>query len=213
MRYWKKHRDTKLKQTTHPNVCVGLVVATYQQKAPLECLLQSLVAQTHTNFKVLVVHDGPWDAKQQFDLQIRYGLDDRFAFVNTGKRENAFGHNCRQYGLPVLAREVELIGTCNGDVYYAPTYFEWMLGAMVKRDALFSYCNLVHSHLLWQPMKTELRRGKIDVGCWLADSEYVQNTPWEGREFAADWFYIERLLKKIPKAKVVKIDGYLYHHN
>lgn len=212
MRYWKRHRE-KHKLEKHPNVRVGLVVATYQQHAPLECLLQSLVAQTHTNFKALVIHDGPWDPRHRLDLQIRYGLDDRFAFVDTSKRENAFGHNCRQYGLPLLAREVELIGTCNGDVYYAPTYFEWMLAETVRRDALFTYCNMVHSHTLWQPMKTELRRGKIDVGCWLADSEAVAETPWESREFAADWFYIERLLKKVTRAKVAKVDGYLYCHN
>lgn len=212
MRYWTKNRD-KLGLAAHPDVRVGLAVATYRQKAPLECLLQSLLAQTHRNFSVAVVHDGPWDPQHQLDLQIRYGHDDRFEFTHTPDRKNVFGHNCRRQGLAALAPGVEAVGTCNGDVYYAPTYFEWMLGAMAKRDALFAYCNLVHSHLNWQPMKTELRRGKIDAGCWLADSEVVAGTPWEGEGFAADWFYIDRLLRQIPKGRVAKVDGYLCTHN
>lgn len=212
MRYWKKHKE-KHGLTTHPDVCVGLVVATYRQAAPLETLLQSILAQTHRNFQVLVVHDGPWDDRHQLDLQIRYGSDDRFEFISTEKRENAFGHNCRRTGLQLLAPRVEALGTCNGDVYYAPTYFEWMLGAMVKRDALLAYCNCIHSHTNWQPMKTALQRGKIDVGCWLADSELVGDTLWDSKEFAGDWFYLEQLLKKIPRTQVVKVDGFLYVHN
>lgn len=212
MRYWKKYKEDKGLKADR-DVSVGLVVATYNQTHQLDCLIQSLQAQTHRNFRVFVVHDGPWLGNQLLDLQFRHSHDDRFVFMNTPERKNVFGHNCRRAGFAVLDETViNYAGTCNGDVYYAPTYFEWMLAEIDKRGASFVYCNCVHSHKMWQPMKTALLRGRIDVGCWIADSVLAVNTPF-GDEFHADWLHIEAMTKGLPKKEIAKVDGFLYVHN
>lgn len=207
MRYWPKKRKPIV-----GNPSVGISVATYRQTHCLHALLSSLQAQTYNNFHVYVVHDGPWDQGVKFDIGMRF--DSRFSCHETGQRMNQFGHNNRVAGMALaLSDEFDYIGTCNGDSYYAPTYIEWMLMELQARKAAFAYCNMVHSHKLWQPMKTEIKRGKIDVGCWLAESHLVASTPWESREFAADWVYINAMTKKLKPNQIAKVDGYLYHHN
>ncbi len=213
MRYWKKFKD-KNKLPDVSGLQVGLSVATYRQGPKLSALLDSILAQTHQNFLVVVCHDGPWDVREHLDLQVRFGSDDRFHFVNTPERKNTFGHNCRAQVQDDLAIDVDYVGYCNGDVYYTPTYFEWMLAhAWKQNQAKFVYCNMVHSHTMWQPMKTELKRGKIDVGCFLAASESAFSAEWREDEFAADWFYIKQMTDGLRKDEIAKVDGYLYVHS
>jgi len=212
MRYWKKFKE----QSKFPPVDklkVGVAVATYRQSHSLDALLLSFQAQTHRNFQIVVAHDGPWDPQHINDLRFKYSTDDRFSFVHSPERKNQYGHNLREMVRVGLAQRCDLVGFTNGDVYYAPTYFEWMASEMLKREAAFGFCNLIHSHKLWQPMKTELRRGKIDVGCFLADAGLVAETAWTSTEFAADWTYIEALTRGLDAKDIAKIDGYLYVHN
>jgi len=212
MRYWKKFKE----QSKFPDVSrvtVGLAVATYRQSHCLDALLLSLQAQTHRNFQVVVAHDGPWDTQHINDLRFKYSTDDRFSFVHSPERKNVYGHNLREMVRAGLAQRCDLMGFTNGDGYYAPVYFEWMASEIVKRQAPFGFCNVVHSHKMWQPMKTELRRGKIDVGCFLADAGLVAETPWKSTEFAADWEYITDLTRGLNPREFAKVDGFLYVHN
>jgi hypothetical protein len=71
---------------------------------------------------------------------------------------------------------------------------------------------MVHSHKLWAPIKTELKRGKIDAGAWLASSALSSLVKWDSLDFAADWFYIDNLMKQ-PSFSAAKVDGYLFTHN
>lgn len=212
MRYWKKYKGLQ-KLESQPDVCVGIVVATYQQTHSLETLLRSFQAQTHRNFKVVVAHDGPWDPQHVLDLRFKFGSDDRFTFTHSPERKNQFGHNLREMVRVGLASATDAVGFCNGDSYYAPTYMEWMTAQLARDGAVLAYCNCLHSHKMWQPMKTGLARGKIDVGCFLAASDLVGETAWTSTEFAADWVYIEQLARKAGKKGVTKVDGYLYCHN
>ena len=212
MRYWNKFKEQNGFLSTE-SCKIGLAVATYRQSHSLEALLLSLQAQTHRNFQIVVAHDGPWYPQHINDLRFKYAVDDRISFVHSPQRMNVYGHNLREMVRVGLANRCDLVGFCNGDVYYAPTYFEWMAAQMAKRNALFGFCNLIHSHKMWQPMKTELRRGKIDVGCFLADAGLVAETPWTSTEFAADWVYINSLTKGLSSNDIAKIDGFLYVHN
>jgi len=203
MRFWKR-KDIGGKPV------VGMVVATYKQTDCLQSLLSAFKAQTYRHFKILVVHDGPWELKDK--IHTMFDCDERFQFVASGdKRENVFGHNSRAVGLPVLAPDCAYLGTCSGDAWYAPVFFEAMVYALQSQKADFAYCNMIHSHTSWQPLDTRLARGKIDLGCFIASSELIADTPWTSMEFAADWFYIEKMLKKNPK--VAKVKPYLYVHS
>jgi hypothetical protein len=206
MRYWK------LKSISN-NYKVGMVVATYDQTDCLQSLLASLKTQTWRNFKILVSHDGPASPEVKSAFKAVAGNDDRFVLKETETRQNKFGHERRYPGFQeLIADGADYLCTTNGDCWYTPNYFESMLYQMQKDNMQFSYCNMIHSHKLWQPMKTEMRRGKIDVGCWMASKELIQQIQWTDYSFAGDWSFIHKL-HKVAEGRHAKVDGYLYVHN
>jgi hypothetical protein len=201
MRYWKPKPVAKL--------TVGLAVATYAQEASLAALAGCLRAQTYPHFVALAVHDGPAGAAARASWPT---ADPRFRWTETPARRNAFGHNCRRLGLETLLADpgVAYLGTTNGDNLYAPVYFEALVHAMQSQKRAWAYCNMVHSHKGWMPLKTEPKRGRIDAGCWLAERRLIEGRPWSREDFAADWFYLEGVARA---AKPAKVDGYLFYHN
>ena len=206
MRYWK------LKSISN-NYKVGMVIATYDQTDCLQSMLASIKTQTWRNFKILVSHDGPASAEVKAAFRAVVGSDARFLFKETAARQNKFGHERRYPGFQELISEgADYLCTTNGDCWYTPNYFESMLYQMQKDAMPFSYCNMIHSHKLWQPMKTEMRRGKIDVGCWMASKELIQQVQWTDFSFAGDWSFIHKL-HKVSEGRHAKVDGYLYVHN
>lgn len=206
MRYWK------LKSLNNDHK-VGMVVATYNQTDCLQSLLACLKTQTWKNFIILVSHDGPASHEVRQAFKSVAGTDSRFVFQETATRQNKFGHERRYPGFQYLIdKGCDMLCTTNGDCWYAPNYFESMLYQMQKDNTKFVYCNMVHSHKLWQPMKTDMKRGKIDVGCWMAAKELVQSIQWTDFTFAGDWSFIHKLHKSA-EGRHAKVDSYLYVHN
>jgi hypothetical protein len=141
------------------------------------------------------------------------GNDSRFVKGNSPERENKFGHNLRQVGFDMgVADKCNWICTMNADCWYAPVYLEWMLGSAHENKSNFIYCNMVHSHRLWRPMKTDIRRGAIDAGSWIAHTDLVGDIKWDSHIFAADWDYINKL-KCSPDFKPAKVEGFIFTHN
>ena len=139
--------------------------------------------------------------------------DYRFEIYASGSRNNKFGHELRQVGFDMTKDAgCNWICTMNGDCWYAPTYLEWMLSQATQEKANFVFSNLVHSHKLWKPMRSELERGSIDAGNWIAHTNLVGDTEWDSNDFAADWDFISKLKNK-PNFKPAKVDGYIYVHN
>lgn len=183
---------------------LGIVVATYRQGPKLDCLLASLAAQTYRHQYAVVVHDGPWADRPALPVPGE--------LAHTPARANQFGHNCREAGrLLLAAAKPDYVMFTNGDNYYAPVFAEEAVWAAQSAQADLVYCNMIHSHKKWQPLKTELKRGRIDLGCWVCRADWVLAAPFAGREFAADWFYLEKLLARRPR--VAKVDGYYMVHN
>lgn len=206
MRYWKL-------KSINNDYKVGMVVATYDQTYCLQALLASLKTQTWRNFKILVTHDGPASNEVRSAYKAVVAGDDRFEFVETPVRQNKFGHERRYDGFQELIKQgADYLCTTNGDCWYTPNYFESMLYQMQKDNMEFAYCNMIHSHKLWQPMKTEMKRGKIDVGCWMASKNLIEQIKWTDFSFAGDWSFIHKL-HKVAEGRHAKVDGYLYVHN
>lgn len=206
MRYWK------LKSLAN-NHKVGMVIATYNQTDCLQSLICCIKNQTWKNFLILVSHDGPASNEVRQAYKAAVGSDNRFIFEETEVRQNKFGHERRYLGFnSLIAQGCDMLCTTNGDCWYTPNYFESMLYQMQKDNTKFSYCNMVHSHKLWQPMKTEIKRGKIDVGCWMASKDLVKSVSWTDFTFAGDWSFIHKL-HKAAEGRHAKVDGYLYVHN
>lgn len=200
MRFWRS-------KPVPGNPLVSMVVAAYvvdepRRRAALECLLKSFEAQTHSNWEAVVVHDGP-------GLGSFANLDSRIHLIETQERKQNFGHPWRQFGIEKTRGKY--VGMTNGDNYYAPAYFEAMLRSLIANNADFIHCDMIHSHKIWKPLPTKLKRGQIDLGCWLASGDLVRSTPWKDISFAADWTYIQELTRKA--GKVVKLSNFMFVHN
>jgi len=206
MRYWKRNSISN-------NPKVGMVVATYEQTSCLQSLLASLKSQTWENFKVIVSHDGPASQEARGAFNSVAGKDSRFVFQETAERKNQFGNERRYPGFKeLIADGADSLTTTNGDCWYTPNYFESMLYQMQKESSEFVYCNMIHSHKLWQPMITSIKRGNIDVGCWMASKKIIEKVEWTDFSFTGDWSFIHKL-HKASESKQSKVDGYLYVHN
>lgn len=198
MRYWKRQ------PIVIPGGTVEIIIATFDQEIALKGLMQALKLQTYRDWSARIVHDGEWGYEPLFGTS-------RYWTYYTPKRENKFGHNCREYGRLKMNPGARWAMFTNGDNYYTPVFLEAMVSALQQQNADLAYCNVVHSHKLWMPMKTAMRRGQVDIGCWICRADWIRETPFDGREFASDWFYLEQILKRKPK--LAKVDGYHMVHN
>jgi GT2 family glycosyltransferase len=206
MRYWKAKSIT-------PGSKVCISVVTYNQTNCLSSLIHALRAQTFKDFKAYILHDGPWSNEASTHYLNAVGSDHRFVKLNSPTREAKFGHHLRQVGFDMgTADKCNWLCTMNADCWYAPVYLEWMLGSAYENKSNFIYCNMVHSHKLWKPMKSDLKRGAIDAGNWIAHTSLVGDTKWNSNSFSADWEYVNKLKNK-PDFKPSKVDGYIFTHN
>jgi glycosyltransferase involved in cell wall biosynthesis len=185
---------------------VSVAIAAYRQTDQLVCLLYSFRAQTYDNWEAIVVHDGPGPDTRAVIEQIG---DPRIRLLETPERKGQFGHPWRQLGIDACTGSY--LGLSNGDNYYAPVYFEWMLHVLVTRDADFAYCDMVHSHHHWAYFPTVPRKSGLDLGAWIGKASLVKATPWRDMSFAGDGTFIEDLL---PKARaIIHIPRCLFVHN
>src|SRR5262249_14326027 len=151
------------------NAKVSMIVCAYFRDRQILPTLACFLAQTYQNFEVLVVHDGPGDGGVRESVSLF--ADERLRYVETPERYNDWGNTPKAWGS--LQATGEWIGHSNDDNYYAPVYFEMMLGALLREDAQFAYCNMIHSHHGWTPFDTKPVAGYIDAGGWICHTDIV----------------------------------------
>lgn len=206
MRYWKKKEIPS-------NINLAISIACYltedpRRKSSLASLLWCLCAQTFPRWQAVIVHDGPWPENwSPKDLGI---TDPRFIFVSRPRKQQ-HGHPHRREALLAHTQSTTHVAFMNDDGWYAPVYFEAMLHTAVVHDAGLVFCDMVHSHKLWQPIQGAPKHGKIDVGSFIAKRNLVEKTPWNDYGFSGDWSYFEALLKT--GAKAIRVPHVLFVHN
>ncbi len=185
---------------------VSVAVATYEQTDELACLLYSFKAQTYDHWEVVVVHDGPGPKARAV---VAHMNDARVRLIETPERKGQYGHPWRQLGIDACTGDY--IGLSNGDNYYAPVYFEWMLSVLTTAGADFAYCDMVHSFVQWRALATRPEKGGLDLGAWIARAGLVKATPWWDMGFVGDGTFIDDLLSKAQG--VVHVPACLFVHN
>lgn len=177
------------------------------------CLLFSLKAQTYKNWRCVVVHDGP-APPGIFAAMTAAIADTRVTFSQTDVRKQQFGHPWRQNTLLALGEDCTWVGSTNDDVYYAPTYLEWLLsvGQAEQPECWFVYADMVHSHQRWKPMTTRAKHKHLDLGGFLVRSHLVKRVPFDKYTFNGDGDWINRLAAAAGH-RVQKVSATLYVHN
>lgn len=185
---------------------VSVAVASYNNPDGLATLIASFRAQTHPNWELVVVHDGPGpESRRLVDV-----VDDPRIVFYEAEHRGSWGHPHREAALRRCTGDI--LGLTNEDNYYVPVYLEAMVNALETKNVDLVYCNTIHSHHLWAPMDVALQKGRIDLGSWLANRSAVADVPFRDFSFAGDWTFLSDVLAKC-KTGTTKIDHYLFVHN
>jgi glycosyltransferase involved in cell wall biosynthesis len=209
MSRWNREQHAVRKGGPLPgNPKLSMIVSAYYRDQQILPTLACFLAQTHQNFEVLVVHDGPGDGAVRASVALFQ--DDRLHYLDLPERRNDWGNSAKAWGSQQATGE--WIGHSNDDNYYAPVYFERMLGALLRDDAQFVYCNMIHSHHGWTPFDTAPAVGRIDGGGWICRAEIVKSTAWpvNPTDPCADGHLAQALAAR---SKVVKVPATLFVHN
>jgi glycosyltransferase involved in cell wall biosynthesis len=185
---------------------ISVAVATFEQTDELACLLYSFRAQTYDHWEAIVVHDGPGPAGRAVVERIG---DPRIVYVETESRRGSYGHPWRDRG--IAACRGDYIFLTNGDNYYCPVFFEWMLHTLTTRNADLAFCDLVHSHAQWAPLRCGPAKGMVDLGCYVARAALMKTTPFADHGFFGDGVYFEELRRKANM--VIHVPKALFVHN
>ena len=181
-----------------------IIVVTYDQNHELKCFIESILAQSEENWKMLVIHDGP--SVQFGKIMEPYLSDPRIDYMLTDKRHNDWGHSLRKIGIERIG-DSEYTLIANADNYYCPIFIE----AMCNGDEDLVYCNLVHDHWDYQARESELRRRAVDCGNVVIRTELLKRVGWNHFDYAADWHVISEVLAT--GATTRKVSACLFVHN
>ena len=176
---------------------LDIIVVTYDQNHELKCFIESILAQTEENWRMLVIHDGP---SVQFGKIMEAYLDDpRIDYMLTDKRYNDWGHSLRKIGVERLGdSEYTLVTNC--DDMFSPVYIK----EMCCGDEDLVFCNCSHHHWRYQARECQLKRKAIDISCCVIKTEIVKAVGWNHFEYAADWFFLSEIMTKYPNLTIRK---------
>jgi hypothetical protein len=176
-------------------------------------LVPALRLQTHRDWELLLVHDGPNETG--LEGKIRSIGDPRVRYYCTPDRINDWGHSLRALAMQEIREEPidgDHVVITNGDNYYAPGFCEQML-QQFEPDIVAAYCSMSHSHKKWMVIDAELRHQNVDCGCVMATREAALATGWTSRDFSADWLYVRGMLDRYGPQAFRKVPNVLFVHN
>lgn len=172
-------------------------------------VISSLIMQTFTDWKLLLIHDGPSDGA--VDSYVRALNDDRIVYSETPAHRGEWGHYIRSEYLQTVDSEFVLI--TNPDNYYMPVFLENCLKAFTP-NKVAAYCqHMVHSYKAWENQVCRLMRGHLDCGGVLLKTKEAQAVGWKSFEHSADWFFFADIIKRYGERSFVAVKGTLFVHN
>lgn len=210
--YWKRLNREGEHEAIFPGTPKGdkvtficTIYNTYPQ------IISSLILQTHSNWELILIHDGPNDN----NLRSLIPEDNRIKYIETEERKGNYGHHLRKWAL----NEFELgdfVTISNADNYYTPVFIEYMIREFKKsHTAVASYCeSMVHSYKAWQVLPCRPERGFMDCGGVLIKSDIAKEVGWNDiKEHSADWTFFSDIASKYSWKNFLPVKGCLFVHN
>src|SRR5687768_14753831 len=104
-------------------------------------IIGAVINQTHTNWTLLLIHDGP----NSTNLQALVNLvnDKRIIYIETPERKNQWGHPIRKWALEnidALSPDTDYIVVTNPDNHIVPHYLEYLLKGFTE-EVIATYCS------------------------------------------------------------------------
>ena len=184
---------------------LDIIAVTYGHNHELKCFVESILAQSVREWRLLVIHDGPNLGFSE--LMKAYRTDPRIREMCMADRHNDWGHSLRKVGIQRLGDSKYTLIT-NADDYFAPVFVK----EMCCGDEDLVYCDCSHHHWGYQARPSMLRRRAIDISCCVVKTEIVREVGWNSTVYHADWLFLEDVMKArpdlttrhVPKVLVVK---------
>lgn len=182
-------------------------------------ILSSLINQTHQNWELILIHDGP--AKKDIKKIVEAADDSRILYLETPERKQGWGHYWRQWALNELkakrlSKESDYVVITNADNHYAPTFCEHLLQGFSKHpNAVAVYCDqMIHSYTGWGIINCKMQQGYIDCGNVMIRREAATLIGWRDVEsHSSDFFYFRDIADKYGVKNFVPVKGCLFVHN
>ncbi|MFA5436210.1 MAG: glycosyltransferase family A protein, partial [Candidatus Neomarinimicrobiota bacterium] len=174
---------------------LDIIAVTYGHNHELKCFVESILAQSVKEWRLMVVHDGPSDKFDEYmdQLEMCCDYDGRISSWSTSERHNDWGHSLRAMGISGLGDSKYTLIT-NADDYFAPVFVK----EMCCGDEDLVYCNCSHHHWGYQAKSSMLRRKAIDISCCVVKTEIVREVGWNSTVYHADWLFLKDVMKARP---------------
>lgn len=205
---------------TTPTPTIEIVCVAYKRYGPLKLLVQSILNQTATNWKLTVYHDG---SDEQFDAVMNsfaHEAPDKISYRSSAIRHNDWGHSLREEGIKHVTSEYLLI--TNDDNYYVPPFVQLVTNVIVHDTSTdVVMFDMVHSHTnpgrrtlpAYSYFKTTYERYSIDIGSAVVRSSLAKQAGFRDKTHDGDATYFEDILRTKPNLKIHKLNQVLFVHN
>jgi hypothetical protein len=176
-------------------------------------IISSLINQTHSNWELLLIHDGP--SELDINSIVLAAKDERITYLETEKRAGNWGHSIRRDWLRKLKdSDADYIVITNADNFYAPVFCEYMIKGF-DNGQVATYCSKMgHSYTAWGVIDCKIEQGYIDCGSVMVRADVATEIGWNDiHSHSSDWLYFNDIIQKHGKEKFAKVEGLLFIHN
>lgn len=181
-------------------------------------ILSSLINQTHKNWELILIHDGP--ETMAVSKIIETANDKRVTYIQTEKRMGSWGHYWRSWALNELkyarlSTDSDYICITNADNHLVPTFCEYFIKGFEKPGTVAVYCSqMVHSYIAWGVINCKLKQGFIDCSGIMVRRDVACSVGWNDTvSHSSDWLYIQDIIRKHGAGNINVVQGCLLIHN
>lgn len=179
-------------------------------------IISSLLLQTHENWELLLIHDGPNDT----GIKKLIPNDKRITFIETKERKGDWGHSLRKWALEEIRQgrlsDPDYIVIGNADNYHVPVYTEYLLKGFKKsHTAVATYSDkMVHSYKAWDIIQAKFERGFLDCASVMVRRDIACEVGWRDIEtHSSDWTYFSDIASRYHSRNFIPVKGCLLIHN
>jgi hypothetical protein len=192
---------------------IKVMSVAYERPISMRILLDCFLMQTVPNWELIIIHDG--NASADVLKTVSLYDDPRIQFRESPERYGQYGHPNRKIFLSELSgSKEEFIILTNDDNYYVPILAIEIL-TRCKPDVGMVYFDTVHSHFLYNVLKTEVKVDRIDVGSFAVRADVAKKVGFNNFAFNGDGYYACACAQycRTHKLKVEYIPKPLFVHN
>lgn len=196
------------------NPMLHIICTVFGRAIHLRRFIDCIYLQTDKNWILHIIHDGPpsEDVKAIMTLY----REPNIFFQSTPQVNGHYGHPNRQLVLKeLILNHKDYVMITNDDNMYVPVFVEYFLKECQKENVGMVYCDVIHSYMGYNILKTEIRENHIDMGSFIVKLDVAKRVGFTHLHFSADGTYAVACANhcRVRRLKIVYIPKALFIHN